>query len=200
VRTTLCAAALIACVVPLTALKIDISLQEIDRALTIARASEPERARFHARYIQNVNSEFIERAEIVSEFRRVVLMAEDQIARGERFFAYSTTGANDALQVFRRRVSVIARVRFHPQNNYVETPPVTMALSGNDRALVGVRREPIYAFGSSEPGVPQFVPILGAVVEGSFDADALGQATRDFVILLKGRELARVTFDLRDLE
>jgi hypothetical protein len=181
---------------PLTALKIDLALAEIDRALTIARSPEAERARFHASYIHAVNTAFVERAEIISEFRRVVLMAEDQIARGDRFFAYSTTRANDALQVFRRRVSVRARVRFHPLNNYISVPPVGMSLVGNEAALIGVMREPVYGF--SEPGTA--ASLSGAVVEGSFEANALGQARREFVVTLDGKELGRVTFDLAALD
>ena len=186
-------------VAPPTAIKVDISHADVERALTIARSTDAERARFHAAYIQQLNAPFVERAEIVSEFRRVVLMAEDHIARGDRFFAYSSMRANDALQVFRRRVSIIARVRFHPQNNYVGVPPVTMSLVGNERALIGVKLDPVYGFASG--GVtPEFVPILGAVVEGSFEAEALGQARRDFRVSLEGRELGRLSFDMAAIE
>ena len=38
----------------LAAIKIDISPQDVDRALTIARSRDHERAAFHARYIKNV--------------------------------------------------------------------------------------------------------------------------------------------------
>lgn len=183
--------------VPLAALGIDISHADIDRALTIARSTDAERARFHARYIQQVNTPFVERAEIISEFRRVVLMAEEQIARGDRFFAYSTTRANDALQVFRRRVSIRAQVRFHPLNNYVSVPPVTMALAGNASALIGVSREPVYGF-AVEAGAS--APLLGAVVVGTFNADALGQARREFVIMLDNEELGRVEFEFAAVE
>jgi hypothetical protein len=197
-RVLVCAGLVAATAIDLAALKIDISLQDIDRALTIARATGPERARFHAPYVQDVNTAFVERAEVVTETRRVVLLAEEQMARGDRFFAYSTTRANDALQVFRRRVSVIARVRFHPQNNYVGVPPVTMALVGNERALIGVKRDAIYALPAGRAG--EFVPILGAVVEGSFDAESVGQARREFVVALDGKELGRLTFDFAAVE
>jgi hypothetical protein len=63
---------------PLDALKIGIGPQDVDRALTLARSREAERERFHAPYIQVVNLPFIERVEVVSEFRRVVLLAEEQ--------------------------------------------------------------------------------------------------------------------------
>lgn len=181
---------------PVGALKIDITLADIERALTIARGREGERAEFHARYIQRINTPFVERAEVISEFRRVVLIAEEQIARGDRLFAYSTTKAHDALQVFRRRISIRAQVRFHPQNNYVTLPPVTMALAGNADALIGVTRDPVYAF--AEPGTS--APLMGAVVEGSFNAASIGQARREFVITLDGKELGRVSFDFAAID
>ena len=180
------------------ALKIGITLQDVERALTIARSRETDRAQFHAPYIQKVDTTFIERVEAVSELRRVVLLAEEQIARGNGNFVYSLTRASDALEVWRRRVSIIARVRFHPQNNYVDAPPVTMRLVGNEGALVGVKRTAILAL---PPGLTsEFVPVLGAVVEGVFEAEALGQHVREFVIELEGRQLGRVTFDFSTIE
>jgi hypothetical protein len=180
------------------ALKIDISPQDIERALVIARSTDAERARFHAQYTQQVNTPFVERAEVVTEFRRVVLLAEERASKGDRFFPYSISSAADALTVWRRRVSIVARVRFHPQNNYVAAPPVTMALDGNERALIGVQREAILALPPGRKG--EFVPVLGAIVEGVFEAEALGQAERQFVIALEGRELGRVTFNLGSVE
>lgn len=180
------------------ALLIDITPQDVDRALTIARSREADRARFHAPYIQQLDTAFLERVEVVSELRRVVLLAEEHSARGDRLFSYSVAQATAALEVWRRRVSVIARVRFHPQNNYVDAPPVTMRLAGHAGALIGVKRDAIMAFPTGRAG--EFVPVLGAVVEGVFEAEALGQRVRDFVIELEGRELGRVTFDFSSIE
>jgi len=180
------------------ALKVGITPQDVDRALAIARSREAERERFHALYIQKVDTPFIESVEVISELRRVVLLAEEQAARGDRQFAYSLTRATAALEVWRRRVAIVARVRFHPQNNYVDAPPVSIRLAGNDSALVGTKRDPILALPPGRTG--EFVPVLGAVVEGVFEAEALGQSLRDFVIELEGRELGRVTFDFSTIE
>jgi hypothetical protein len=182
----------------LEALKIAITPEDVDRALTIARSREADRERFHDPYIQVVNTPFIERVEVVSELRRVVLLAEEHAGRGDRLFGYSVTRATEALQVWRRRVALVARVRFHPQNNYVDAPPVTIRLVGNDGALIGVKREAILALPPGRTG--EFVPVMGAVVEGVFEAEALGQSVRDFVIELEGRELGRVTFDFATIE
>jgi hypothetical protein len=198
VRAAALVAVILGSVVPAAALKIDISAQDVDRALTIARSREHERAGFHAPYIQQINTPFVERAELVTEFRRVVLLAEERAAKGDRYPGYSVTSATEALKVWRRRVSVLARVRFHPQNNYVTVPAVEMALVGNDRALIGVLRDPVLSLSSGRKG--ESSSVLGAVIEGVFEADALGQAPREFVISLEKKELGRVTFDLARLD
>ena len=182
----------------LSAIKIDISLEDVDRALVIARSREADREKFHASYMQKVDTEYIESAEVVTELRRVVLLAEERASRGDRTFGYSATRANDALSVWKRRVAVRVRVRFHPQNNYVNVPPVAMALEGNERALIGVLRDPVLAM---PPGrKAEFVPVLGAVIEGVFEATAIGQATREFVLSLEGRELGRVVFNFATID
>lgn len=197
-RTAFLALLVLSAAAPLAAIKIDISPQEIEQALTLARARDEDRARFHSRYLKKVDTPFVEQAELVTEFRRVILLAAERDRVGDRHFAYSLTRATEALKVFRRRVAVIARVRFHPQNNYVGVPEVSISATGHDRALIGVRREPIMALSSGRKD--EFVPILGALVEGSFEAEALKGGVREFVIALQGKELGRVTFDLANLD
>jgi hypothetical protein len=46
----------------------------------------------------------------------------------------------------------------------------------------------------------EFVPILGALIEGVFEAEALKGGAREFVVALNGNELGRVTFDLAVLD
>jgi hypothetical protein len=196
-RNAVLACALIAAATPLAAIKIDISPQEVEQALTIARSRDQDRAKFHAPYIKKVDTPFVEQAELVTEFRRVILLAEERARVGDRYFGYSVTSATEALKVFRRRVAVIARIRFHPQNNYVGVPEVTISASGHDQALIGVRREPIMALSSGRKD--EFVPVLGALVEGVFEAEALKGGVREFIVSLNGNELGRATFDLAAL-
>ena len=197
-RIAVLALAVVATVAPLAAIKIDISPQEIDQALTISRSRDQDRVKFHAGYIKKVDTPFVDQAELVTELRRVVLLAEERARLGDRFFGYSVSTATEALKVWRRRISVIARIRFHPQNNYVGVPPVAIAADGNDRALIGVRREPVMALSSGRKD--EFVPILGALIEGVFEAEALKGGVREFVISLEGKVLGRVSFDLAALD
>jgi hypothetical protein len=59
-------------------------------------ASDIDRAPIHAPYITTLDSEFLERVEIVTEFRRIVLLAEDHILKGDHAFAYSSRIAGEA--------------------------------------------------------------------------------------------------------
>src|SRR5690606_25493720 len=98
------------------AIKLDVTRLDVERALAIARSSDAERARFHAPYIVAVDTPFVDRVELISPYRRVVLLAEQHISKGDRAFAYSITRAYEASRVWSNRVAVVARVRFHPQN------------------------------------------------------------------------------------
>src|SRR5436190_15254821 len=59
---------------------------EMERALTTGRAFDAERARFHQPYVLAINDPTVERIEIITEFRRVVLFAEEQIRQGDHMF------------------------------------------------------------------------------------------------------------------
>lgn len=174
----------------------DLTLEQIESALSIARGTEAARAAFHAPYVRALNDPLVERVEVVSEFRRVVLMAEDRVRKGDRMFGYSASQAQKALGPWNRRVSVIARLRFHPQNTYVDVPAVEIVLDapGADRARIGVLKEPIMSLPSLEPS--DRLPVLGAVVEGVFDAGQIHDGTRAFIVRLDGKDIARVTFSL----
>jgi hypothetical protein len=183
---------------PLSAIDLDVTTQDVERALSIARDRDAERARFHAPYIKKLDTAEVETVEVVSEFRRYVLSTEEHIRKGERKFSFSTALAQQALAPWKTRLAIIARLRFHPQNRYITVPAAEIALVGNDRALIGVLKDPI--MGLSSGRASDGSPLMGAVVEGVFDAVVVGEGVREFVVRLEGREVARVTFDLRTLE
>jgi hypothetical protein len=177
-----------------------VSALDIERALMVARDRDAERARFHARYTTTLTNSFVQRVELVTELRRVVLLAEEHIAKGNRGFAYSVRVAQNAIQPWTRRVSVIARLRFHPQNAYVNIPPIEITLDGpgGDVALIEVLKAPLLAMASGIPG--EHIPILGAVAEGVFDAAIIGQTQRTATIRLDGKDVAKVKLDFAAVE
>ena len=172
-------AVMLTAITPLDAINLSLSPADIERALTIARDQDRVRERFHAAYITPINDPFVEWIEIVSEFRRVVVIAEDRIAKGDRAFAYSARLAGDAASIWKNRVSVKARLRFHPHNVYVDVPDVDISVDGPDAeaARIGVLKEPVLSF--AEPGMP--AGVIGAVAEGVFDAKLIADAGDDKV-------------------
>ncbi len=168
----------------------DLSVAEIERALTIARGLAADRAAFHAPYLIQLKKPFVPAIEIVTEFRRVVMIADDHILRGDRMFAFSARLAQDAVAPWKDRVSVIARLQFHPLNTYINVPPIAMTLDGPSgaAALVGILTDAVPSRAHVFPGEGQ--PILGAVAEAVFDATLVGRSTRTVTITLEGREVA----------
>ena len=180
------------------ALDLDVTILDMERGLAIARATDNERASFHAPYIHKVDTPFVESIEVVSEYRRVVLIAEEHIRKGDRLFAYSTTLTQKAVSPWKSRLSLVARMRFHPHNTYVDVPDVDLVLPGKEQARIGVLKEPIMGF-AGEPGSGR-VPVLGAIVEGVFDAAALGDGTYEFIVRLDRKDVSRTTFNLATLQ
>ena len=197
-KAALCAASILVALArvpaPLAAIDLDVTPADIERALAIARSTDVERARFHAPYIVEMNTSAIERIEAITELRRVVLLAEDRIRKGDRGFSYSVSQAQYAASPWKRRVAIVARMRFHPQNNYVGVPNVDLSLEGANGVPIGVLKEPILSLPSGVAG--ERLPVLGAVVEGVFDATTVGQTTREVVVRLEKKEVARRRIDL----
>jgi len=186
------------------AIDVDLTPAQIDAALAIARGTEAERTAFHAPYIRAINEAVVERVELVSEFRRVVLIAEDRARKGDRMFGYSASQAQKALAPWNRRVSVIARLRFHPQNTYVSVPDYTAALIAPDgrritsETLTRVARWTTRLDGPpavpppQTPAVPRGNTLLGATVVGRFDLEMLDPSgAYELVVGLSGEDLAR---------
>jgi hypothetical protein len=195
------AVAFAAAITPVRAINLAITTADIERALTIARDRDTVRERFHAPYIVKIDDPFVEQLEIISEFRRVVLLAEDRIRKGDRAFAYSSRLAAIAVDPWHHRVAVTARLRFHPHNAYVDVPRVDMSVDGPNAevAKIGVLKEPTLALlDPTFPGAP--VPILGAVVEGVFDAKLIGQTRRYVTVYMDGKVLLTRQLDFGSVE
>ena len=184
--------------IPLSAIKLELSPSDIERAISIARDQDRVRERFHAPYITPINDPFVEWLEIVTEFRRHVIVAEDRINKGDRAFAYSARLVGDAASMWKNRVSVKARLRFHPHNAYVDIPKLDVSVDGPnaDLALIGVLKEPVFSF--SEPNQP--TSIIGAMAEGVFDATVIGQTRRTVTVRMDGKVLITRVLDFAVVE
>lgn len=172
--------------------KVHIDQRTIERALALGRATDRERAQFHGRYVFPLRGLVVERVEVLTEFRRVVLASEEQVRFGNRQFGVRET--LPLVQPWRGRVSIVAHVRFHPHNTYVEVPPYELSL-GEGIAPPETQRTPI--FGTVSQGTRY---LQGAEVQATFDGAQLMQEPRTLVVRLAQEELAAVRIDFGSLE
>src|SRR5262245_54254385 len=112
----------------LSALVWPMTQAELERALQIGRAFDSERARFHKPYVIVPNDPTVEQIEVVTEFRRAVLFAEEQIRRGDHMMV-GIRQAEAALRPWHGKVTIVARLRFHPHNVFLASPPYDIAIA-----------------------------------------------------------------------
>jgi hypothetical protein len=176
---------------------------DIARALKIGGESEQVRARFHAPYVIPINDSTVEQVEVITEFRRYVMAAQEQVRLGNWILAQGGTDLSgrsikDMVRSWKGRVSIRTRLRFHPQNTYGDVPPIEHVVGAPPIAALDVIRTPITAPAS---GPKQgFQPLIGAVIETAFDAALVARTSGPIRILLSGQELKRLTVDFSRLE
>jgi hypothetical protein len=177
----------------LSALALNINQDQIYRAIDIARGSKTDLAAFHKPYIHEFNDATVEVIEVRTEFRRVVLEAQERLRMGDHVW-----GANNAvvfLKPFRETVTLAARLRFHPQNVLVTMPETQIALG--PIVSIADRQTPLFLQGQKK-GAPS--PIVGGIVEADFDAHAVGQQTWAASVMMNGHELVHASFDFSKLQ
>jgi len=173
--------------------------EDVLRAMRLAREPEEKRVQFHAPYVFALDAATVERIEVVTEFRRYVLTAEEQLRLGNWLFTQGTREAQDAVRPWRGHLSIVARLRFHPQNTFVSIPPYEIVVGGPDVTVVDVIRTPINGFLAKAPAAA-IAPMTGATIEAVFDAASIGQTTSRVSVRLAEQDLAHVTIDFGRLE
>ncbi len=184
-------------------LVVSLTPSEIDRALAIARAREPERQQFHKRYVIELPDPAVTQIEITTEFRRLVLIAEEHVARGDFMFTRGVREAQAAITPFRGLVTVKARVRFNPLNTFINPPPYELAMG-----TTSAGPQPLETVVTPEYSVPfkdtrtgkDLSSLIGATLEATLNAERLGQSSRVVAVTLDGKELARAVIDFQHLD
>ncbi|MEZ5292923.1 MAG: hypothetical protein R2745_17715 [Vicinamibacterales bacterium] len=168
---------------------------EIERVLAVARGDAAARAAFHRAYGLEIEHPVVERIEIVTERRRLALIAEARLAAGDWAFARGLWRAREALRPWRRKVAIVGRLRFPPQNAYVLAPPLDLDLIGRAGRLPRLALEGATVFGLGTGAPNERLPVAGATVEALFDADVADTA-REVVLRADGVELVRLALDV----
>ncbi|MGE5360353.1 MAG: hypothetical protein ACM3NQ_15160 [Bacteroidales bacterium] len=188
--------------VALGAFESRIDASRIDRAIALGRAGDAAaRQRFHDAYVVRVGDPELTRVEVVTEFRRVVLAAEQRSGFGDATF--SRRDAENLLRPFRNTVSIVVYLRFPPQNAYRAMPDFQVVVY--DRPPASGRLLP-----RDTRAVPQYVsgqlappgsPLLGGSVEATFDARRLDPRGIYLIgVGQQGRELRRIEVDFGRIE
>lgn len=195
---SLLAAALLVAQAPIAALTEVLSERDVAYALNIANGSDASRALFHAPYVVAVDDPLVEHLEVITEFRRFVLAAEDQAKAGNWMMArggFDQKGRSlkDLLRPLGGQVSIRAQLRFHPQNSYVTLPAFDMLLGEPTLLAINVARTPHITPATGEPGTRDVID--GATIEVFYNAPTVGDRTLPVRLFSEGRELARVSVD-----
>lgn len=108
----------------------------------------------------------IDRAEIVTEFRRAVLLVREQVLKGD--YMYGGEALAKALQPMKGLVTFIVQVRLHPQHAFNKEPAYDLYVATGAKSAplpsAGVKREPVYAQG----GGPGTAAMVAVKLEASF--------------------------------
>jgi hypothetical protein len=180
------------------AIDIDVSQQDMEQVLTIARGTEAARDAFHAPYLLDTRDPTLDRLELITERRRLAFIAAERIAIGDPLFTRGTLRAEEALRPWRRKVAIAARLGFPVNNAYTIAPPVDVSLTGGPAQRLDLKSETLFAVPSTNPAQP--VPVVGARGEALFDAVSLARASRTIVVRLGDREIARVAVDFSRID
>ncbi len=151
---------------------------------------------FHAAYVVDVDDPVIEHLEVITEFRRFVLAAEDQLKAGNWMMArggFDPKGRTlkDVLRPLAGQVSIRARLRFHPQNNYVTLPAVRHPARRSDAASLSMpsARRTSHLRPAS---LVHAIVINGATIEMFYNAPTIDDRVLPVRLLSEGREQTRV--------
>jgi hypothetical protein len=177
--------------------------RDIAYALNVANGSESTRKLFHSAYVVGVYHDAIDHLDVITEFRRFVLAAEDQLTAGNWMMGrggYDQKGRTlkDVLRPHVGQVSIRARLRFHPLNNYSTLPAVDVLLGEPTLLATDVIRTPHISYANGQPG--SIDVIEGATIEVFFNAPAINDRVLPVRLLLEGKELARASVDFSRVE
>jgi hypothetical protein len=185
------------------ALVLSMSPSEIERAQQMARSRASEREQFHRRYVFDLRDATVTQVEVITEFRRLVLITEEHIFRGDWMFSRGTRSAEQALAPSRGMVTIRAVVRFNPLNTYITPPPYLLALgadaAGGVPALLETQVTPQYSAPFKARG-KTLSSLTGATLEAEVGSVQLGQASRIVAVMLEGKELARTAVEFGRLD
>ncbi|MDA1183933.1 MAG: hypothetical protein O2930_04700 [Acidobacteria bacterium] len=180
----------------------------VDEALSIGHSRiQAVRARFHEPYRIQIGSPPIDYIDVVTPFRRVVLLAEERTRAGSRLQPREAFA-----QIEGRAMQIELRVEatFHPLNAFVGVPAYDVLLRTDVAGMPfdPLRIDLVPRFGARLDGMPAWPsaagtiaspdqPLLGGTLVATFSTDGLNPTGRyEVVVSEDGSELTRARIDL----
>lgn len=173
------------------------------KALNLAGSGESIRAQFHTPYIVPFKDATVEQLEIITELRRLVLAAEEQLQAGNWMlgrggFDQKGRTLRDLLKPLSGQVSIRARLRFHPHNSYVVLPPFDILVGEPTLVAEQTMRTAHVTPASGDGKTRDF--IYGATIETSFEARSINDRALPVRLVSEGKELARAVVDFSRID
>jgi hypothetical protein len=181
---------------PAAPVELPLSTSQVAEAVRIGSSDVDVRNRFHAAYRHALRGPLPGDLELITPFRRVVLMTEERVRQADT--GWNAAKATLALGASRSHLSVVLDLRFNPQNAYRTVPALESVLLSPDEGgapvlAIETLSAPRYVAGQP---APPGTPVLGARVESVFDVSRLQPRGRYLVSArLEGREIERVPVD-----
>jgi hypothetical protein len=139
-------------------------------------------------------SDIIEAAEIITEFRRAVLLVRERTMQGD--YVVTDATVTRAMAPHLGRIGFIVQVRLSPFNTFINPPAYDVYVSTGARskplADKSLKREPVYALG------PPGSPIVGVRIHVTFSKEEIERAAQPELIVTddKAEIIWRARIDL----
>jgi hypothetical protein len=201
---TLVAAALVPAVHTLAGVTEMLTDRDVSYAYAVANGAEATRSAFHAPYFVRVNQPVIEQLEVITELRRFVLAAEEQLKSGNWMMARGGFDAKgrrliDVLRPTAGQLSLRARLRFHPQNSYKTLPAFDILLGEPTLLALNTARTPhVETVRTDAQG--SYDVITGATIETFYNAPTINDRVLPVRMIFEEKELARATVDFSRIQ
>jgi hypothetical protein len=185
--------------VAISAIRSPLDRADMQRALNLARwpRTDADRARFHAAYIlpidgPTIDAWTVEQVEILTEFRRLELMAEDHVRLNDTWARAGLREAEEAMRPWKGLLSVRARLGLRSTRPYVgHVPPAEIRIEGAE-ARGDPARTDLYA---NCAGDTLGCAVVGGLVEQAFEASSVAHAPARGPARWDARELAGTVVD-----
>jgi hypothetical protein len=126
-------------------------------------------------------SGIVDSVEVMTEFRRAVLIVREHALQGE--YSFTANDLASALAPFRGTVTFIAQVRLHPLNTYAAPPAYDLYVRTGPQtkpvAAPEIKRDPVYPPGSGGPGSS----MIGVRLEAAFPRSDIADASEPALII-----------------